>query len=217
MESPVIVLESTHLIGEGRIRWCYRHPQDPGKCIKIDKPNKGGATEKEVFYYRKLRWFRSSLSCTHVPRFHGTVEPNMGCGGVSDLIRDETTGEISGLLSSYIISGEVTADAPRWAEACRSYVKTLLEAAVVIDFHAAHICVRRLRDGSLRFVTVDGIGHREFIPVRDFFKMVGAQQDPAALQMEEVRFARGNSREPQEQEGQSLGFKGMWNKPVSCP
>jgi hypothetical protein len=147
MESPVIVLESTHLIGEGRMRWCYRHPQDPGKCIKIDKPNTGGATEKEVFYYRKLRWFRSSLSCTHVPRFHGTVEPNMGRGGVSDLIRDETTG---------------------------------------------HSGAR-------------------------FFKMVSAPQDPAALQMGEVRFARGNSREPQEQEGQSLGFKGMWNKPVSCP
>jgi hypothetical protein len=89
---------------------------------------------------------------------------------VFDLIRDETDGGISRCLSYYIRTGEVKADDPRWLDAHRVYLRTLFGEAVIIrDFNPGNICVRRMRDGSIRFITIDGIGHRDFIPLCDWF------------------------------------------------
>ena len=166
----MIELTPDHLIGKGGTRFCYRHPDDPGKCIKIDKRARGGATEKEARYYQKLRRFRPNLAYTHIPRFYGFVETSLGRGGVFDLIRDETTGEVSKSLSYYIRTGEVTADDPIWQQAHRTYMKTLYEEAVIIrDFNPGNLCARRMRDGTYQLVSIDGIGHRDFIPLCDYF------------------------------------------------
>jgi hypothetical protein len=164
----MIELTPEHLIGKGRTRFCYHHPDDPDKCIKIDKRAFGGATEKEARYYQKLGRIRPNLSYTHIPRFYGYVETSLGRGGVFDLIRDEVTGDVSKSLGYYVRAGEVTADDPLWLEAHRIYLKTLYEEAVIIrDFNPGNVCVRKLRDGSLRFITIDGIGHRFIFPFSD--------------------------------------------------
>jgi hypothetical protein len=166
----MIKLTQDHLIGKGRTRFCYRHPDDSGKCIKIDKRAPGGATEKEALYYQKLGRFRPNLAYTHIPRFYGFVETSLGRGGVFDLIRDEDTGEISKSLSHYIRTGEAAVDNPLWLEAHRAYMKTLYEEAVIIrDFNPGNLCARRMRDGSYQLVSIDGIGHRDFIPLCDCF------------------------------------------------
>lgn len=173
----MIELTSDHLIGKGRTRFCYRHPDDPDKCIKIDMRLTGGPTAKEALYYQKIRRLRPDLAYTHIPRFHGFVETTLGRGGVFDLIRDETTGEISKSLKHYIRSGEVTADNPLWLEAHRKYMKTLYDEAVIIrDFNPGNVCVRLMRDGGYHFVTIDGIGHRDFIPLCDFFPCVARRK-----------------------------------------
>jgi hypothetical protein len=164
----MIRLTPHHLIGKGRTRFCYRHPYDPDKCIKIDKRAIGGSTEKEARYYQKLGRIRPNLTYTHIPRFYGYVETSLGRGGVFDLIRDEITGYVSKSLGYYVRSGEVTADDPLWLEAHRIYMKTLYEEAVIIrDFNPGNICVRKLQDGSLRFITIDGIGHRFILTFSD--------------------------------------------------
>ena len=166
----MIELHPGLLVGKGRTRSCYLHPQDPDKCIKIDQRKHGGPTEKEAIYYHKLARIRPALSYTHIPRFHGFVETNLGRGGVFDLIRDEIDGRISRSLTDYLVAGEVTAADPRWREAHRHYLKTLYEEAVIIrDFNPGNVCVRRMRGGEYRFVTIDGIGHRDFIPLCDYF------------------------------------------------
>ncbi len=164
----MIELHPSHFIGKGQTRSCYRHPDDPAKCIKIDKRPHGGPTEKEARYYGKLSRIRPHLSYTHIPRFHGFVETNHGRGGIFDLIRDETTGEISRTFLNYIHSGEVTADDPHWLEAHRVYMKTLYDEAVIIrDFNPGNLCVRRLRNGGYQLVTIDGIGYRFILPFSD--------------------------------------------------
>lgn len=166
----MIELTPDHLIGKGRTRFCYRHPDDPGKCIKIDKRATGGATEKEARYYQKLGRLRPNLAYTHIPRFYGFAETNLGRGGVFDLVRDETTGEISKSLSYFIRTGEASADNPLWQEAHRTYMKTLYDEAVIIrDFDPGNLCSRRMRDGSYQLVSIDGIGHRDFLPLCDYF------------------------------------------------
>ncbi len=173
----MIELTPDHLVGKGRTRSCYRHPDDPGKCIKIDKRKHGGPTAKEAAYYHKLARIRPNLSYTHIPRFHGFVETTLGRGGVFDLIRDETDGQVSRLLKHFIRSGEVAADDPRWLEAHRVYMKTLYEEAIIIrDFNAGNVCVRLLRDGGFHFVSIDGIGHRDFIPLCDYSRWLARRK-----------------------------------------
>lgn len=165
----MIELQPDDLIGRGRTRCCYRHPHDPDKCIKIDKRKNGGPTEKEARYYEKLARIRPDLSYTHIPRFHGLVETTHGRGGVFDLIRDEAGGGISKCLSYYIRTGEAAADHPLWLEAHRAYMEMLYDEAVAIrDFNPGNLCVRRMRDGGFRFVTIDGIGHRDLVPLCDY-------------------------------------------------
>jgi hypothetical protein len=164
----MIELQPDDLIGKGRTRSCYRHPHAADQCIKIDHRKHGGATEKEAAYYHKLARMRSNFSYTHIPRFHGFVETNQGRGGVFDLIRDETTGEISKSLLHYIRSGEARITDPLWRSAHEHYLQTLFDEAIIIrDFNPGNLCVRLMRDGSYHFVTIDGIGHRDFLPLSD--------------------------------------------------
>ena len=164
----MIELLPEHFIGKGRTRFCYHHPDDPDKCIKIDKRAFGGATDKEARYYQKLGRIRPHLTYSHIPRFYGYVETSLGRGGVFDLIRDEVTGDVSKSLVHYIRSGEVAVDDPLWLDAHRIYLKTLYQEAVIIrDFNPGNVCVRKLRDGSLRFITIDGIGRRFIFPFSD--------------------------------------------------
>jgi hypothetical protein len=166
----MIELQPDDLIGRGRTRCCYLHPLDPDKCIKIDHRKTGGPTAKEAAYYRKLARIRPNLSYTHIPRFHGFVETNLGPGGVFDLIRDETDGAISKSLVHYVHAGEVATGDPLWKEAHARYLKALYDEAVIIrDFNPGNLCARRMRDGSYQLVTIDGIGHRDFIALCDYF------------------------------------------------
>lgn len=165
----MIELDQNHFIGKGGTRSCYLHPHDSGKCIKIDKRKSGGATEREARYYSKIARIRPDLSYVHIPRFYGFVDTNLGRGGVFDLIRDETDGEISRSFSDYINAGDVTVDHPIWLKAHRDYMKVLYDEAIIIrDFNPGNLCVRKMRDGSYQFVTIDGIGHRHLIPLCDY-------------------------------------------------
>lgn len=165
----MIQLAPELLVGKGKTRSCYVHPDDPDKCIKIDHHKTGGPTSKEAAYYNKLARIRPDLSYTHIPRFHGFVETSLGRGGVFDLIRDETDGQISRSLTSYLAAGEVSAEDPKWRQAHCCYLETLFDEAVIIrDFTPGNICVRKLRNGQFHFVTIDGIGHRDLIPLCDY-------------------------------------------------
>jgi PhoP regulatory network protein YrbL len=166
-----IQLHPELILGKGSTRICYFHPLDAGKCLKIDNCALGGPTAKEARYYGKLARIRPDLGYAHIPRFYGWTETNLGPGGIFDLIRDETTGEVSKSLDHFISAGEVTADHPLWRQAHQNYLEMLFDDAVVIrDFNPGNLCVRKMRDGSYRFVTIDGIGHSDFLPVCDYFR-----------------------------------------------
>ncbi|MBC8126136.1 MAG: hypothetical protein H8M99_03165 [Gloeobacteraceae cyanobacterium ES-bin-144] len=165
----MIELNQNHFIGRGGTRACYLHPFDSDKCIKIDKRKSGGATEREGRYYEKIALIRPEFPYLHIPRFYGFVETNLGRGGVFDLIRDETDGEISKSFRDYILAGEVTVDHPLWINAYNEYMKELYQQAIIIrDFNPGNICVRKKQDGAYQFITIDGIGHRHAIPLCDY-------------------------------------------------
>lgn len=166
----MIELDDTHFIGKGACRACYRHPADPSRCIKIDACPPMGPTTKEARYYEVLARLRPELDYSYIPRFHGFVETSRGRGGVFDLITDEGTGALSKLFVHCIEEGLVSADDPRWIAAHRTFLdKIFSDCTIVRDLHVRNFCARAMRDGSVQLVAIDGIGHRDFIPVCNYW------------------------------------------------
>ena len=173
----MIELDDTLYVGKGINRVCYRHPLDPAKCIKVDVRKHGGPTEKEAHYYKKLARIRPLLNYTYMPRFYGFVQTNLGRGGVFDLVLDEGTLTISKTFLHYIHNGEASAQDPVWLKAHREFLDSILQDAIIIrDLIPGNICARRMLDGSYQFVSIDGIGHRDFIPLCDYFRSLARRK-----------------------------------------
>jgi hypothetical protein len=165
----MIELDDSYFIAKGNNRSCFRHPLDPAKCIKVDTLKKMGPTEKEARYYQTLARIRPDLDYSYVPRFYGFVETNLGRGGVFDLIMDEGSLEVSKTFEFYLKDGRVAADDPLWIEAHRRILEGLFRDSIIIrDLHVRNFCARKMLDGSIRLVAIDGIGHRDFIPLCNY-------------------------------------------------
>ena len=166
----MIYLTESNYISKGRTRECYVHPQDSSKCIKIDFSEKGyHQTTKEAKYYHKLLKIKPLLKYDFIPSFYGMEETSRGMGGVFDLIRDEDSGEISKTLGFYLRNGSIARDQKVWNDALTRFLKRLLDTGVIVrDLNPDNLCARRRLNGSFELVAIDGIGHRDFIPLCDY-------------------------------------------------
>jgi len=104
----ITITEDLYL-GAGDTRRCYAFPNDPGKCIKIEKPGKEGLhnrpkhrlkrkimpwladfssnREESRFYHTMVRQLGENFY-THAPKCYGIVFTNLGPGLVFERIRD---------------------------------------------------------------------------------------------------------------------------------
>ena len=163
----MIELTATDCFAKGYHRACYIHPGDGGLCIKISLRNNFRETEREISYYLHLQ--RRSIPWDMLPRFHGSVETNLGPGAVFDLISDHD-GEISKSLVGYFSSPELTqqnlAGLTGAFQRLRDY---LFEHRIVTrTIKAKNILYHRrgAENGSL--MIIDNIGNTEFIPYANY-------------------------------------------------
>jgi hypothetical protein len=201
----MIQLTDDLYLGKGRTRECYFDPRDPSLCIKVDYRDKGcRATDKEAKYYQKLKRIKPNLEYDFIPRFHGMVETNRGTGGVFDLVRDDD-GKVSRTLGECLRDGTVARERRLWEEALEKFLSRLMETGVILrDLNPGNLSARRRADGSVQLVAIDGIGHRDFIPLCDYFLRIArrklarhiAQKDMGSIQAlfdRSERMARRNA------------------------
>jgi hypothetical protein len=157
-------------LGKGRTRECFVDPRDESKCIKIDFTAKGyQQTAKEAKYYGKLRRIKPDLTYDFIPGFYGMVETSRGWGGVFDLVRDEGSGAVSQTLGHYLRAGIVARDSAAWNRTLTEFLNRLMTTGVIVrDLNPGNLCARKLRDGTFQLVAIDGIGHRDFVPLCDY-------------------------------------------------
>ena len=74
---------STAAIGQGQERICYRHPHDDSRLIKIQRGESDKQTRRDLRLYRDLSR-RGMQDYSHIPRFHGFVDTNLGRGFVGE-------------------------------------------------------------------------------------------------------------------------------------
>lgn len=163
----MVYLDKNHYIGEGEIRFCYEHPNDDKRCIKIPrKETTRDYTEKELKYFKKLsKRSRVNFQFPFYADFLGEIETNLGRGQIFDLVRDETTNNISKTLEYYLTKSN-SIDDEKLEDALKLLKKQMIKHKVFTrDLRARNICCRIKMDGAVELVLVDGIGHRDFFPL----------------------------------------------------
>jgi hypothetical protein len=97
------------------------------------------------------------------------VETNFGLGGVFDVVRDSETSKLSKTLRDYLRDGTVKRERDRWEIALKQLRDSVLRNALVVgDLGPGNILASACMDGSIQLVIVDGIGHRDFLPLCDY-------------------------------------------------
>lgn len=167
----MIHIKTEDYIAEGEIRKCYYHPSDTSLCIKIPKPEVTQKyVDKELIYFHKISK-KKNFDYPFFSDYKGSTNTNLGIGYLFDLIRDETTNNVSLTLRHYLENklNNVTDDMLKTA-LLKLKQQMIAHKIFTRDLRPRNICCKILHDGSLQMIIIDGIGHRDFFPLADYFK-----------------------------------------------
>lgn len=147
-------------IGVGQERICYRHPQDVGKVVKIQKGDSNKQTRRELALYKNLSR-RKMSNFEHIPRYYGMVQTNLGEGFVVDLISD-FDGSVSKSLWWHFEQGYPVSEFMPYLDELRQY---LLDNLVVfsVDMGRYNILFQKISPQLARLVVIDGLGNHTAI------------------------------------------------------
>ncbi len=163
----MIELQPDALIGRGLHRECYRHPTDPGRCVKIVVAGNSDENRREAAYYARLA--ARGIDWDRLARFHGLATTDRGEGAVFDLVCDPD-GSVSRPLDHYLacrdLSGRHAAELAAALQALRSWL--LQHRVVTMTLKAKNILVQ-WRDGDCALVLVDNVGNTDFIPLTNYW------------------------------------------------
>lgn len=168
----MITLTTKNYISEGLARKCYTHPNNPNLCIKIGKPEiEESHLYKEINYFRKIKnKDTTKFNYLFYSKYHGEITTNLGKGFVYDLIKDETTDEISLTLRHYLEMKNSPITDQNLKKALDLLKGQMIQHKIFVgDLRARNICCKILNNNSIEFIVVDGLGHRDFFPLADWF------------------------------------------------
>ncbi|SHF80566.1 PhoP regulatory network protein YrbL [Modicisalibacter ilicicola DSM 19980] len=155
------------LIGRGTERYCYRHPEDPTRCVKVSHNFKNNKQQNQKDYEYFTRLERRGIDWSHLPRCHGWVETDQGKGLVFDLLQDES-GKPLERLDTLLSNGQLEAARVESAlEDLHAYLQVNL--VFTSDLRASNI-VCDPHEAPIKLFLIDGIGDRDFIKVATYIK-----------------------------------------------
>ena len=160
----MIILEKNNLIGKGLHRECYQHPDNKLLCIKVIVNGNMDEHNREQEFYRHL--VRKNISWDMIPRFHGTVQTDMGEGAVFDLIRDYNN-NVSRTLEYYFNSSDtLKKQQPGFTQAFYDLKNYLLEYNIItMNLKPKNILYKKESTSEGRLYLVDSIGNSDFLHI----------------------------------------------------
>ncbi len=184
----VIDLSHSEPFASGGNRFCYRHPQDPQRCVKVMRPGRTAELLGRAPWYKRWRgedYFDDNLRelegysqralqrddealWLHLPRWYGIQETSLGPGAVTDMILDES-GQPAPTLRQYLNKHGLDSAA---RGALQRFADWLLQQKVLTKNLIAHNLVLREERGQLELYLIDGLGSAAFLPlpeISDFF------------------------------------------------
>jgi hypothetical protein len=199
----MIELSEDLIFAEGGRRFCFVHPDDAGKCIKIlnARGNPQKRKKESVWYkrFRPLSWFddnkRELISFQdlekkgdsvwdHFPRYYGIHQTNRGDGIITDLIRD-TDRAVSKTVRQYIKAFGKT---PELLAALDEFYALFRDRLIVTRDILDHNLVVQVNDEKLTIYMIDGFGTSEMIPFSSWFKSVATRKVNRKIQRFKIRY-----------------------------
>ena len=174
----MLVLEDKLYISSGSARDCFEHPDDPNMCIKVDHPDRGKpVTLNEVEFLERVGKWRNLDRVKALVRFYGRVETDRGLGAQYQLVRDQTTGDVSSTLFGVMHDTSAPYSDAQLNEALENFRNALLDDAIVCkDVEPDNICVQEQKNGDVKMILIDGFGHREFFKFNDRFRFLSRRK-----------------------------------------
>jgi PhoP regulatory network protein YrbL len=161
-------IDRKKMIGKGRHRECFVHPDDENKCIKVVVYGDEKETEREQSYYQRLS--KRQISWSMLSQYYGVVETNLGQGAVFELIRDYT-GEVSRTLEDYLLTPNgIEFPVSRLLHSLRHLKKYLLQEKIItMTIKPKNIVYQRYSKTEGCLIIVDNIGHSDCLRLCDHF------------------------------------------------
>ncbi|SDJ99985.1 YrbL family protein [Microbulbifer yueqingensis] len=172
----------------GGNRHCYRHPDDPEKCVKVMRPGRIEELRGRAPWYKRLageahfddnlrelagyrqralrRAGNDNPVWHHLPRWYGIQETSAGPGAVSQLILDHK-GEPAPTLEHYLQQHGL--DTPITA-ALERFARWLRDTGVLTKNLLPHNLVVTMRQGAPELTLIDGLGRATLLPFPEWFR-----------------------------------------------
>ena len=165
---PVELREADE-VARGGSRICYRHPTNPKTCLKVELPETPLAPNaKEWIYFRKLQRLRPRYDYYSVARCLGPVATSKGSALAYELICDPD-GSVCRTLEQVIKNQWRGYDKIKVLQSVEICINDLLAQSIAArDVAPWNVVIQRRGNGTYRSVLVDGIGHRDFVPLVDY-------------------------------------------------
>ena len=163
----MINLERNNFIGKGYHRLCYRHPEYPGKCIKVSIKKKIPRRQNEIESKYMNLLNRRLVPFTHIPKCYGWVETNLGPGLVFDLI--ESDNKVEGTILHKAIIQKIY---PRkeLEKKLQQVFQYLMDNSIVFADVSLKNMLCVIQDAELKIYIIDGLGSRH-INLKFFLNM----------------------------------------------
>jgi len=179
-KSGTLQLRQSRPLFVGGTRYCFQHPEHRDRCVKVLRPDRTGAARKiirrdykrwlparflddqrkEIAAYRALLPQASEQLWRFVPRYHGTVDTDMGIGIVTQLMRN-ADGSWPQNLEALLPRG-----LDRELEAgIEEFVDGVSQLRILTRDLLPHNIIAVRESRGYRVMVVDGIGNAELIPL----------------------------------------------------
>ena len=168
----ILLDKNRDYVAEGMYQVCYRHPESKDLCIKISKPDAiRDRVQKELKYYKQLNKRRSLKNKKLVySKYIETVTTNFGQGLCYEFITDEKTGDVSKTLEHYLMYPDPNIPIALLQKKYEALINYLISNRIMaLDLWAKNICCQRKQDGTVNLLIIDGLGHRDFLPLVNWF------------------------------------------------
>ena len=158
------------LIGQGTERVCYKHPNNPSRCIKISKKSQSKQTKREIKYLNYLK--AKGVSFSHIPEFYNVIETQDSIGMEVELVSN-FDGSRALNIRHYVEENHTSEDITQLKLALKELKDNLIENNIIpCDLLMSNLLVTRLHHG-IKVVLIDGFGTADAIPLANYVKFVG--------------------------------------------
>ena len=151
----MIKLSPELLLGEGRDRLCFRHPDDACLCIKVaKKTEKQTRREKRYFTYLMAN---PAKDCSQLSCYRGDVQTDQGIGALFDRVTN-ADGSDCLTLRQAIEAGQLSrAEVIELTQQFKTYLWN--NAICVRDISTNNLMVRHDQNQQKQLLMIDGVSN----------------------------------------------------------